>query len=415
MPQTAPNTGLVLSGGGMRGAYEVGVLRGFIEVLGLGPDDPAPFSTFVGTSVGALNSAYLAANAHRGDMDIDGLVAIWHDLKLREHLKLDLFGWWRPIRRWLKGDELRRAASTHPGQAILDPGPLDDLVHYNLPWETLHENVQSGVVRALITPALNVSTGQTWVFAELAPGVEFPATRDPFRKRVITRITPDHVLASAAIPAIFPPRRVEGRYFYDGGVRFNTPISPAIRTGTDRLLVISPIRTLPTPARVHEAQPELSFLAGKLLNAVIQDPVAHDLQVLGRFNKLMAVLEDTLSPEELQRVQRAMTENRGLPYRRLDVLSIQPTADLGRISVELLRRSLPDMDVGPLTRRLLERASGGPNSTSEADWASYIIFDGALAEKLIDIGHADAVARADEIRAMFGEQKKVSNVVSLFA
>jgi len=397
----------------MRGAYEVGVIRGVVEVLGLRPEDPSPFRTFVGTSVGALNASYLAANAHRGDMDIDGLVKIWHDLKLREHLKFDLFGWWRPVRRWLVGDEHRRASSTHPGQALLDPGPLDDLVHYNLPWETLHENIQSGVVRALITPALNVSTGQTWVFAELAPGVEFPQTRDPFRKAVLTRITPDHVLASAAIPAIFPPRRVEGRYFYDGGVRFNTPISPAIRTGADRLLVISPIRTLPTPTRVHEVQPELSFLAGKLLNAVIQDPVAHDLQVLGRFNKLLSVLEEVVGPDEMERVQKVMTEARGLPYRRLDVLSIQPEADLGRISVDLLRESLAQMDVGRLTRWVLEKASGGPDSTSEADWASYIIFDGALAEKLIDIGHADAVRRADEIRALFGGEQ-ASNVVPLF-
>lgn len=411
MTQGRPNTALVLSGGGMRGAYEVGVLQGMVEILELRPEDPAPFQTFVGTSVGALNASWLAAHGHRGDLGIDGLVRIWLDLKLRRHLQLDLFGWWRPLRRKLRGDERRRAASTHPGQALLDPTPLDDLVRDALPWEALHDNIDRGVIRGLITPALNVSTGQTWVFAELAPGVQLTATRDPFRRAVPTRITPDHVLASAAIPAIFPPRRVDGHYFYDGGVRFNTPIAPAIRTGAERLVVISPIRTLPAPARVYQAQPELGFLAGKLLNAVIQDPVAHDLEVLGRFNELLGVLEEVVEPDELARIRQVMASSRGQAYRELELLAFQPGSDLGRLSVDLLRSSLDDLDVGRATRWFLRRLSGGQGSTSEADWVSYVLFDGALAERLIAVGRADALARADEILDFFCEP--ADNVVRL--
>jgi NTE family protein len=384
----------------MRGAYQVGVLAGIIEALGLKRGDRAPFDIFVGTSVGAINAAYLAAHADRGDLGIHGLVDIWRGLKLREMLVPELFGWWRPVARRLQGGARQRSA--FPGQSLLDPTPLNRLVCDAVPWDRLHRNVDEGRVQALVIPALNVLAGQTWVFAELSPGRDFRPSKDPNRRAVPTRLGVDHVMASAAIPAIFPPRRIDGRYFYDGGLRFNTPIAPAIRIGASRLVVITPLKQTPDPVQVHESQPELGFLTGKLLNAVLLDPVAYDLQVLERLNKLWETLEEVVDPQELARVKRVLVETRGQAYRKLGLLSFQPTADLGAIAVGHLRDNLDHWDLGPGLRWALRRAVGGPEVKVEADWTSFVLFEGSLAERLIVVGRKEALERAEQIRAFFG-------------
>ncbi len=388
-----PISALVLSGGGMRGAYEAGVVAGLIEVLDLGEHSPPPFHIFVGTSVGSLNATYLAAHAHRGDLGIGGLLDLWCGLRLEERLRLDLLNW-LSRRRWA-----RRAASSAPGRSLLDPGPIEQLIREAIPWDQLHENIGSGRVRALVAPALEVSSGQTWVFAELAPGQHFPTSRDPHRRGVVTQITPDHVLASAAIPAIFPPRRVGEHYFYDGGIRHNTPIAPAIRLGAEHLVVIAAMRSRPTHVQVREEQPDLGFLAGKLLNAVILDPVAHDIMVLQRLNQLLAALVAVVSPADMEQIQQVLIESRGAPYRHLDLLSFRPGVDLGKLTLDYLRRELDPRSLGPLNRLLLWGLAGRRSGATEADWVSYLLFDGGLARRLIAAGRRDALARASAIRA----------------
>lgn len=400
---TTPTTALVMSGGGTRGAWQAGVVAGMIEVLGLGPDDPAPFSIYVGTSVGAINGAYLAAHGHRGDLSAEGLCEIWSGLRLADVLQVEVFGlrnWMAPSRWWnkLRGGEMPDVV----GDALLDPAPLADLLDREVPWAQLHQNVDNGTVRALVAPALEVTTGRTHMFAEMAPGVRFVPSRDPHRQGAETRFTTDHVMASAAIPIVFPPRKVGGQYFYDGGLRFNTPISPAIRCGAQRLVVISPLKAQRDAVPVVAGQPDLGFLTGKIMNALLLDPVARDLQVLERFNQLREVLEDVLDPADLARVDRTMERTRGLAYRKLETLAFTPTADLGMVTANYVRQNLHNIDVDPLTRRVLRRAIGGPDANTEADWASYVMFDGLVARELIALGRGDALERADEIRAFFG-------------
>jgi NTE family protein len=399
---------LVLSGGGMRGAYEVGVVAGMLEILGVGPMDPAPFGILAGTSVGAINAAYLAANAHRGDHDIERLQQVWRSLRLEQHARIRPFGllrWPRRVRASLRSMLDIRGI----GSSLLDTRRLERVVVGSLDFEQLHRNVDGGVVSALLIAALHVVSGRTTIFAELSPDNPFQPARGDRRVTRRGRIEADHVLASAAIPLLFPTRRVGDHYYCDGGLRFNTPIAPAIRAGADRIVVIS-VRHQRT---AHEADaveahtvPEQGrdlspiFLVGKLLNALLLDPVEYDLQVLDRLNRLMGVLQRTLDASELEAVQRVLIETRGVGYRRLRTLVLAPSIDLGRLASDYLRGSLASRKLNPLVRKLVERATR-TDPGQEADWASYLLFDGGFAEQLIEIGRRDARDQAAEIREFF--------------
>lgn len=398
-------TALVLSGGGARGAYEVGVAAGIVEALGVTAADPPPFGLFTGTSVGAINATFLAAHADRGDLGVEALADVWRGLKLPVHVRLD------PLRLFAHGrvgkavsDRWRRFTGRGPAQtlggSLLDPEPLDAVVRDAIPWDRLHRNLDTGALRGLVVAALQVASGRTAVFHELAPGLNFRASKDPRRASVAARITAAHVLASAAIPLVFPARRIGDGWYCDGGLRFNTPIAPAIRAGAERLVVVSLLHRPQAPRPVtNDEYPNLLFLMGKVLNALLLDPVAYDLQVLDRFNRLVDVLHETLSPKEWQRVADVLTRSRGLPYRHLATLVFTPSRDLGEVAAEHLRDRGPP-SVGWLGESFLRRA-GQPGATWEDDLASYLLFDGGYAERLIELGRADVRARADEVRAWF--------------
>jgi NTE family protein len=192
-------------------------------------------------------------------------------------------------------------------------------------------------------------------------------------------------------------------------LRFNTPIAPAIRAGADRIVIVTVRhgRTARDAAVVEEKSGselgrDLSpmFLMGKLLNALLLDPVQYDLHVLERLNEVVQVLEQTLAPGDFDRVQRVWAEHRGMPYRHLRTLVFTPSQDLGELAGDYMRTELKLDKLTPIVRYLLERAlSSSPRS--EADWASYLLFDGGFAAELIAIGHADALSRRDEIREFF--------------
>ncbi len=387
----------------MRGAYEVGVVAGLVEVLDAEPGSPAPFDIFAGTSVGAINASYFAANADSHDHRVERLADTWQSLRLGDHARV------RPLGLAPMPDAFRRWANSKIlGKSLLDTRAVEVLVRRTVDWERLHRNVDAGTVRALMVAALHVVSGRTTVFTEGAPGVRIENTRDERRVSAFERITADHVLASAAIPLLFPTRKLGDHYYCDGGLRFNTPIAPAIRAGAERLVVISVrhVRSAREVAAVeaadHAQMQDLSpiFLVGKLLNALLLDPVQYDLQVLDRLNQMMEVLEEALSPDDLERVHRVWVRHRGMPYRRIKTLTFTPSRDLGRLAAEYIRKSLKLKELTPIARYLLERASRDAPE-AEADWASYMLFDGGFAHELIEIGRADARARAEQIREFF--------------
>lgn len=380
------------------------MIAGIVDVLRRRPLERAPFDIFTGTSVGAINATWLASRADRADMEVEGLLDHWRGLELSKHLSFD------PL-RFLAGPRLgeqlarwRGEGNEHWGRSLLNPKALEQLVENNLPYGRLRRNVERGLVRALVVAALEVSTARTSIFVELAPGATYNRSRDPRRLARPTQIGAEHVLASAAIPLLFPARRIGRHYYCDGGVRFNTPIAPAIRCGADRLVVVSLL--YPTAnyvsedsaeARAHlQAYPSPIFLLGKVLNALLLDPVRYDLQVLSRFNELVRVLEETLDPVELERVHEVLERTRGGSYRKLETLVFRPSEDIGRIAYEHARRAR----TGTLSS-LLVTLLADFGADLEADLLSFILFDGEFAGALAELGRRDARARAEEIEAFF--------------
>jgi NTE family protein len=272
-----------------------------------------------------------------------------------------------------------------------------------VPWSQLHHNLASGHVQALIVTALNIATGQTTTFAQLGPNASYRPTRDPRRSAKLAWMGADHVLASSAFPWLFPPREIDGEYYCDGGLRYNTPISPALRSGADRLIVVSLLaQDAPQPPTAEIARervkafPNAVFLLGKLLAALLLDPVQYDLQVLERFNTLVATLEAELSPEEMASVNAVITRMRGVSYRRVPTLVFRPSRNLGNMASEFLERP-----ARRTTARTMLRHISRLGRTWEADLMSFILLDGEFSAKLMDIGRRDVHERRDEVSAFF--------------
>jgi NTE family protein len=397
-------TGIVLSGGGARGAYQVGIVAGIIDVLSPCGLNHAPFNVLCGTSVGAINAGYLASHAQEPDLAIEGLIAAWTSLRLENHLKISLrglVGAYTSTKNFTDSSPF----SQRPVQArsLLDSLPLTDLVNTQVDFEQLHQNVAEGIVHALVIAALEIGTGRTTMFIEASPYVAFPEWSDPRRNVRREPIGLHHVLASAALPLVFPPRRIHGEAYCDGGVRFNTPIAPAIRAGADRLVVISLLSEAPQPeisdipVEVREASYKNPvFLLGKVLNALLLDPMHYDLQVLERFNKMIETMERVLDPAQLAEFHRVVRKERNMEYRKLRTLVFRPSRDFGEIALEFARHIVP-VGLGP---KLLHRLAN-QRSVWQSDLVSFLSFDGVFAEKLISLGRSDAIARSEEIKRFF--------------
>jgi len=378
------------------------VLAGLRDVLGSRADKPPVFDVLSGASVGAINAAHLAAHADRCDLGIPELLELWTALRTDTHVRPRLTTFIDWPKRSLAPRRSGSPYASRWGHALLDPEPFERLVGAAIPWKRLHDNVRTGIVHALIVSAFNIVKERTNTFVELAPETSFVPLppRDPRRASMIELVTADHILASAALPFLFPARRVGGSYYCDGGLRFNTPIAPAIRSGARRLVVVSlrPVRS-PRDEKAVEPYPNRMFLLGRILDALLQDPIDYDLQVLERFNRVLAVMTKTVPPSALDRIARVLEAERGLPYRRLRSLVFRPSVNIGVLALEHLRRhGTGRASFG--TRLFLEKAASLGEHV-EADLLSFVLFDGSFARTLIELGRRDVEKRADEVQSFF--------------
>jgi NTE family protein len=402
MSVDTPRTALVLSGGGARGAYAIGVLSGMNAILG---GLRSRFQLFTGSSVGAINAAQFAAYADHQDLGVAELVRKYSELRLRTHLRPRLLGWL--VGRGWKGWSRSRDGSHWKERALLDARPFENIVRNGVPWMQLHENIRSGLVHGLLVSGLRISDGKTVTFAELAPGVTYVAGRDPRRDAVVGPVSADHVLASAALPLLFPSRQIGESYYCDGGLRFNTPMAPAIRSGAERLVVVALRAGRPSSGSALKQYPKPFFLLGKVFDALLLDPVEYDLHILDRLNHIVEVLETTMAPDALEHVRTVIENERGLSYRPIRSLVFHPSMDIGVLAGDYMRSEQPERREGLLARMLLRHASALGNHV-EADFVSYLLFDGGFARLLVDLGRKDAFARAEEIRAFFGARAEPS-------
>lgn len=388
---------LVLSGGGARGAYEVGVLAYIYERLPKELLVRAPLSILCGTSVGAIHACFLAAHAESPDRGVAELRALWRDFDLADTLRLGI----RELLRipWDLGAVLEHGREV--SGVLINSAHLQRKVVRSIRWGQIRRNIARERLTALSVSTTEISSGKTVVFVDRSGGGVPPWSRDPRVEARATRIGPVHALASASIPFLFPPLRIEGRYFTDGSLRQATPLSPAVRLGADRVLVIGlRQKSELTPAAVPspEEPPGVLTLAGKLLNALLLDRLDYDLRRLEGFNTLLKDAEATYGPEFIERLHGTTLSFRHQPYRIVETLSIHPTGDIGQLATDFIDQVHPS--IGGAPGWILSRF-GQHAELNDNDVMSYLLFDGRFAEQLIEMGYRDADARRDELIDFF--------------
>jgi NTE family protein len=389
---------MILSGGGARGAYEVGVLSYIFDDLTRIRGGPPRVDILSGTSVGAINACYLAAHLADPVLGLRRLVHLWEELELRTVLGFGMkqvFG----IPRLLLG-------GGGTGAGLFDVTPMSDLVEKEISWRALTRVLRRRQLRALSISTTEVATGRTVVFMQTSPDLVIPATAPPRTLFRADNIGPQHALASAAIPLLFPPVKIGSELYLDGGLRQNTPIAPALRLGATHIFTVGSSREV-KGVTAYEGKtrqsraPGAAFLLGKILNAFLLDHVDVDLELLTRLNSVLTDGTNTFGPsfsDAMTREARA----RGAPsYRYVQNLTVRPSEDIGRLASEHVHRGRFRGD--PLVaKRLFTLLDTGVGD--EADLASYLLFDGAFCKQLIEMGRADAKARKDDLLTFFGDR-----------
>jgi len=369
---TDPVTGLVLSGGGARGAYQVGVLQALRE-LGVFEREH-PVQILVGSSAGSLNAGALAAFIDSPDEGIARLEALWTQLEPSQVFRTDLRSLGGIGARWVRdlsfGGLMRRVAP----KALLDTAPLRKLLTERLPFARIEANVDAGRLGALAIPATNLHTGDGVIFVACPDSTRLWRRGRWSVER--TRIGVEHLMASSAIPIFFPSVEIEGRHLGDGSIRNTAPLSPAIHLGADRIIAIGVRRAGLPPERARagrRAAPTIAEIAGALLDAVMLDAIEVDVEHSGRVN---------------QSVLAAPTPEAEHPFRWVEVLWVSPSRSFREVAAELEHR------IPPIVRYLM-RGLGPDDATTEL--ASYLLFDGEFCRRLVEAGKADVRARSDEI------------------
>jgi len=387
---------MIFSGGGARGAYEVGVLSYVFEELARMRGGPPRVDILCGTSVGAINACYLAAHLADPVLGLRRLVHLWTELELTRVLG---FG----MRQFVALPKLVMGGGSD-GSGLFDVRPMADLVGREISWRAVARSLRKNRLRALAISTTEVATGRTVVFMQTAPNVampELPPPRTLFRQ---AHIGPVHALASAAIPLLFPPVRIDDDLYLDGGLRQNTPIAPALALGATHVFAIGSsreVRGMVTTENPKEGPraPGAAFLLGKVLNAFLLDHVDVDIELLSRVNHVIEDGTSAYGPGFTKAVS-AQAERRGArPYRHVHAVTVRPSEDIGKLAAEHVRRG--KFQGNPLlTKRLFSLLDIGAGE--ESDLASYLLFDGPFCRRLIEMGRADAQARRDELLDFFG-------------
>ncbi len=369
MNEPTNKTALVLPGGGARGAYQVGVIKGILELLG---QPRNPFPVICGTSAGAINAAVMASYASDPQQGLKRLEYFWSNLTCDRIYRTDQWTITKTMARSIAAMLFGRCGVSAP-RSLLDSAPLEGLLEREMHLHQLPAAIEAGDLDALCINASAYSTARAISFYQ-AQASQQPWSRNR-RAGVSATLSVDHILASAALPFLFPARRLGQQFYGDGGIRMNAPLSPAIHLGANRLLIIGTRdeTPIPEPAKLPD-YPAAGELGGYLLDTIFMDTTRADLSRLQRINETLALI-----PEG----QRSASN-----LRCIEALEIKPSQDLSAVTAEHAENI-------PRSVRTLLKVIGGWGK----DWRmpSYLLFEREYTTCLIDLGYQDAMAQADEI------------------
>jgi NTE family protein len=387
-----PTTGLVLTGGGARAAYQVGVLKAIAQIRrDSGAPATNPFPVIAGTSAGAINAAALACRADNFDAAVDTICEVWENFHAEQVYRSDSFGVIRTGARWLTmmsiGWVIARWRRARP-RSLLDNSPLQDLLNRLVSTERLHQVMKDGHLKALAVTASSYGSGLHVTFYDAVADI-LPWTRSQ-RIAVRDAIGVHHLLASAAIPFVFPAvaLNVGGHTEYcgDGSMRQAAPISPAVHLGAERILVVGAGRMHEPPGeRAGSSEyPNLAQIAGHTLSNIFLDALAVDVERLQRINSTLALL----TPEARARSS----------LKPIEVLVIAPSQRLDDIAARHLG-ALPLPIRGMLRGVGVE---GRGDDARGAALASYLLFEAPYTCELMALGVADTMNRRADVVSFFG-------------
>ena len=403
MPQNM--NGLVLAAGGARGSYQAGVLKRLSEIKALA-GKPSPFQIITGSSAGAINGAIIAANSANFIEGTKQLVRLWSNLDASQVYRFDPASLFETGTQAVLDFALGGLFGAGRLQSLLDAAPLHQFIENHFDGEGIDRAIQTGHLYAFGVTATGYHSGKAFTFiqGQLGHALWNKSRRVALR----THLTAQHILASAAIPIVFPPVPLKTgdsvAYFGDGAMRLTAPLSPAIRLGAERLFAIgvrcqeSADSLLRSELSTHDdyvaqlQRPPLSQICGTLMNAIFLDHLDTDIEHLNRMNHFVSAyleLEQKI-PAEQQELHE--------PMRIIQPFVVSPSADIAVIAKTLEHRM-------PRRIRYLMEGLGQPDAQS-ADLMSFLLFDKAFTRELIQLGYHDAGLRIDEIEHFLLDAKK---------
>ena len=380
------NLGLVLTGGGARAAYQVGVIQAMSE---MSPKKESPFNIITGVSAGAINGGYLMSRADDFKIGAQGLWDLWMNLHSEKIYRSDAAAVATLGSRWLK--TLGLGGKGHKANYLLNTQPLRELLNQNLNFDRLPYLYKEGFLRGACVSATNYLTGTAISFYDGSDAIQ-PWVRST-RLGVRTPLTVEHVMASSAIPVFFPPVKLEGALYGDGCIRLTSPLSPAIHMGADRIIAVgiryfrSQEQTVEINQSAKRDELTIAEIGGVLLNAVFLDSLETDIERMERINGTLSLFSDE---------QRAKMPSQ---LKSIPVLALRPSQDLGNMARGTLK------EFPTLIRFLLKGV--GAKEDKGWDLLSYLAFEKAYTSQLIDLGYSDTLRKKDEVAEfMFGDPAK---------